>query len=361
MAATSIPAHMQALVLAELGGLGSIEMGEVAVPSMGAEEVLIRVATVAVNRQDLNLIFGRFSVPGFELPHVLGLDPAGVVAALGADVADLALGDRVVVKPPIACTECAACQRGEDDACERIRSVGIHRPGGMAEYVSVPRRNVFNVPESLSMAAATAISHSFPVVLTLLHRVKVNESDTVLVSGASGAVGGAVVQLAKIAGARVIASVSDGVGREWLKALPHEAAPDLVIDYGSTAEFAPLVRGFDPSGASVYVETASDPQVWAEALRSLARGARVAVVGAHAGPRVEIDNNWLFRQRVTIMGCSGSNLAAFSESLALAAEGAITPHIDSIVPLADAAVAYGRLRSRDNHGKIVLRVADDIE
>jgi acryloyl-coenzyme A reductase len=352
---------MQAIVLTELGGLDGIRAGEVATPVAAPGEVLIRVGTVAVNRQDLNLIFGRFSVPGFELPHELGLDPAGVVAGLGEGVHDLALDDRVVAKPPIACTGCPACMAGEDDACERIRSVGIHRPGGMAEYVSVPRRNVFAIPPDVSMATATAFSHSFPVALTLLRKIGLTAADDLLVSGASGAVGSAVVQLARNLGATVIGAVSRAAGRDWLQALPRAIAPDAVIDLAATPAFAADVRAQVPAGISAYVETASDPAVWSEALKSLGRGARVAVVGAHAGPRVEIDNNWLFRQRVSIIGCSGSSVSAYAESLALLGRGGIEPHIDSVVPMSEAASAYGRLRSRDNQGKIVLRVADDIE
>ena len=352
---------MQAIVLTELGGLDGIGPGEVAMPEAAPGEVLIRVATVAVNRQDLNLIFGRFTVPGFELPHVLGLDPAGTVAALGQGVDDLAVGDRVVAKPPIGCTECPACERGDDDACERIRSLGIHRPGGMAEYVSVPRRNVFAIPPGVSMATATAFSHSFPVALTLLGKIGVTATDDVLVSGASGAVGSAVVQLARNLGANVTAAVSTPAGRDWLEALPTAVAPDAVIDLAATPAFAADLHERVPGGISAHVETASDPDVWSEALKSLARGARVAVVGAHAGPRVEIDNNWLFRQRVSIIGCSGSSVSAYAEALALLGRGAIEPHIDSIVPMSQAAAAYGRLQSRGNQGKIVLRVADDIE
>lgn len=352
---------MQAITLTELGSLDGIVPADVAVPSVTPGEVLIRVATVAVNRQDLNLIFGRFSVPGFELPHVLGLDPAGVVAAVGEGIKDIEPGDRVVVKPPIACTECTACQKGEDDACERNRSIGIHRAGGMAEFVSVPRRNVFALPANVNMATATAFSHSFPVALTLLQRIGATAADSVLVSGASGAVGSAVVQLAKAQGATVIAGVSSQAGADWLRALPPNVAADHVIDLAATPEFAPRVREQVPTGVSVYVETASEPTVWSEALRSVARGGRIAVVGAHGGPRVEVDNNWLFRQRVSIIGCSGSTRAAFERSLELLGQGDIAPHIDSVVPLGEAASAYARLRSRNNQGKIVLRVADDIE
>jgi NADPH:quinone reductase-like Zn-dependent oxidoreductase len=350
---------MEAMVLDELGGFEHLRPAILPLPEPAEGEVLVRVATVAVNRQDINLVFGHFTIPGLPLPHVLGLDPAGVVVATGAGVTTPMIGDRVVAKAPIACMACAPCLGGDDDACERIRSLGIHRPGGMAEYVAVPATNAFVLPRGVAFEEATAISHSFPVALTLLRRAGVRTGETVLVSGASGAVGSAVVQLARRQGARVIGLVGQDAGAEWLRALPADVGPDHVLDHGREPAFAPLVPQIAPAGVDVYVETASQPAVWSEALKTLARQARVAVIGAHGGPIVEVNNNWLFRQRITILGCSGSTVAAFAEVIELAGAGRIVPHIDSIRPMREAADAYGRLLARQNQGKIVLRVAED--
>jgi NADPH:quinone reductase-like Zn-dependent oxidoreductase len=198
------------------------------------------------------------------------------------------------------------------------------------------------------------------VALTFLRKVGVGARDTVLVSGASGAVGSATVQLARSLGARVVAAVGSDRGADWLRRLPGQVAPDLVVDYGADPEFAALVREVTPAGASIYVETASDPAVWAEALRALARRATVVVIGSHAGPVVQLDNNWLFRQRVTIIGSSGSSLAAYSDALGIAGDGRVVPNIDTILPISKAADAYRRLVERQNQGKIVLRIGDDV-
>jgi NADPH:quinone reductase-like Zn-dependent oxidoreductase len=168
------------------------------------------------------------------------------------------------------------------------------------------------------------------------------------------------VQLARSLGARVVAAVGSDRGADWLRQLPGQVAPDLVVDYGADPEFAALVREVTPAGASIYVETASDPAVWAEALRALARRATVVVIGAHAGPVVQLDNNWLFRQRVTIIGSSGSSLAAYSDALGIAGDGRVVPNIDTILPISKAADAYRRLVERQNQGKIVLRIGDDV-
>jgi NADPH:quinone reductase-like Zn-dependent oxidoreductase len=350
---------MRAFALTEVGSPERIAACELDVPRPADDEVLIRVATVAVNRQDVNLIVGRIPHSQLVFPHVLGLDPAGVVVASGAHVRSVDVGDRVVVRPPITCGDCDPCRVGEDDACEHIRSVGIHRPGGMAEFVAVPERNVTRIPDGLTDAEATASAHSFPVALTLLRKVQVQRGDVVLVSGAAGAVGSAAAQLATSLGASVVAAVGDEQGATWLRALPSAVAPEMVLDYGRDPAFAQSVRARFASGVDVYVETASDPAIWAEALRTMARRGRIAVIGSHAGPTVELNTNWLFRERISILGCSGSTNASFHESLALAGEGRIVPNIDSVMPWGDVTAAYRRLMNRENHGKIVLRVAPD--
>jgi NADPH:quinone reductase-like Zn-dependent oxidoreductase len=344
------------MALTEIGGLEHLRLMELPEPRPGPDDVLLRVATVAANRQDLNTILGRFPNPDLRFPHVLGLDPAGVVIEVGDRVTDLAPGQRVVVKPPIGCLACPACLAGEDDACDRLRSVGVHRPGGQAELVAVPASNAFPIPDGIPFAQATALAHSFPVALTLLRRAGLTSEDRLFVTGAGGAIGAAVVQLARRAGARVIAGVGNAPAEAWLRSLSSDLAPEAVIDYRAGPAFADDLRERLSPGVSLHVETTADPLVWTESLRALARRARAAVVGAHAGPVVEVDLNWLFRQRVSIVGCSGSTRAAFSDVLALAGARAIRPRIDSELPLEDAAMAYRRLMGRQNGGKVVLRV-----
>ncbi len=342
--------RMRAMAIDQLGGVEHLALRDLPRPVPAADEVLIRVATVGINRQDIITMAGRFPNPHLRLPHVPGLDPAGTVVETGGAVSRLALGDRVVVKPPIACGTCAVCQAGEDDACPDLRSVGVHRPGGLAEYVAVPERNVFRIPPGVTFGEATAAAHTLPVALTLLRRVAVGPGDTLLVTGASGSIGSAVVQLAPLVGARVVAAVG---GRAHAEAV-RQLGPLGVIDYAETPAFAARVRELVPGGVTVHVETSSDPALWTESLACLARRGRVAVIGAHAGPVVALDLNWLFRQRVSIIGCSGSSLAAFGEALELLAAGRVHASIDQVVSLAEAPAAYRRLMGRDHHGKTIV-------
>lgn len=349
---------MPALLLEALGGPEHLVMGERPVPEPAAGEVLVQVATVGANRQDLVTASGRFPNPDLMLPHVLGMDPAGVVVAHGEGVTEPPVGARVVVKPGIACGACPRCLAGEDDGCDRAKQIGVNRPGGMAGFVAVPARNAVPLPDGLGFPEATALAHALPVALTALRRVGVRAGETVLVDGAAGALGSATVQAAALLGARVIAAVGGREGVAWLESLPPAVRPVAVIDYAAEPAFGPAVRAIAPGGVDVLVETAGSPAIWSVAIAQVARHGRVAVVGAHAGPVAEVNLNLLFRLRLSIIGCSGSSATAFRQALALAADGQVSPRIDAVLPLAEARTAFHRLATRQNHGKVVLRVAD---
>lgn len=351
-----VPATMRAVVITSIGGPDRLELADVPTPSPEPDEVLIEVRTVAANRQDVFTMQGRANVRELRLPHTPGIDPAGVVVEVGAGVHGLRIGDRVLVKPAVACADCDSCRAGEDDACARLENVGVHRPGGMAEYVAVPVTNVFHIPDGFGYDEATAIAHSFPVALQLLTaRAELRSDDVVLVTGAAGAIGSATVQLAKLHGATVVAAV----GGPDRAAIARDLGADLVVDYGEEPAFAARIRDAFPDGVSLYVEPAGNPGVWAEAVKAVGRRGRIAVCGSHAGPRVDLDLSWLFRNRVTIYGCSGSTVAAVHRVLELAATGRLRPSIDSHRPLADVRAGFERLLARQNRGKVILEVSHD--
>ena len=349
------PGTMRAVALTELGGPQHLVETRLPVPAAADDEVLIRVRTVAVNHQDLFTMSGRAHKADLSFPHVMGIDPSGVVASIGSRVATLEVGQRVVVKPPIACGACDSCERGQDDSCPYLHNVGVHRWGGHAEFVTVPERSVFAIAPGLGHANATALAHSFPVAEQMFSRVGLTGDDVVLVAGSSGAIGYAAVQLAKLAGAFVIGAA----GSPERVAIAAAAGADATIDYSAEPGFAGAVREIVPEGVTVYLDPASNPRVWTETLKTLRNRARVVVCGSHAGPHVELNNNWLFRSRVAIYGSSGSTRRGMRHCLDLAAAGRIDPGIDSVRPLSSIREAYADLSSRRNVGKIVLRVAGE--
>lgn len=341
------------MALLQVGGPQHIVETRLPVPEPADDEVLIGVRTVAVNHQDRFTMSGRAHMANLSFPHVMGIDPSGVVAGRGPLVTSLATGQRVVVKPPIACGACDFCARGEDDSCPSLHNVGVHRWGGHAEYVTVPERSVFPIASGLSHAKATALAHSFPVAGQMFTRVGLTGDDVVLVAGASGAIGYAAVQLAKLAGAFVIGAA----GSPDRAARAAAAGADATIDYTAEPDLAGRVRSIVPEGITVFLDPASNPRVWDEVLKALRNRARVVVCGSHAGPMVQLNNNWLFRSRVAIYGSSASTRRGMRRCLDLAAAGRIDPSIDSVRPLGSIREAYSDLGSRRNIGKIVLRVA----
>jgi NADPH:quinone reductase-like Zn-dependent oxidoreductase len=351
--AMAIPPRMRAAVITAFGGPDKLEILEVPTPVPGPGEVLVAVRTVAANRTDLFTMRGRAATPT-PLPHIPGLDPAGLVAALGEGVTDCVVGDRVVVKPGTACGRCAYCTAGDDDACPTQEIVGVHRQGGMAEYVAVPAISTVRIDDRVDFGEATAIAHSYPVALTMVrNRAVVGPEDTVLVTGAAGAIGAASVQLAKMAGARVVAAAGGRDRVEYARAL----GADAVVDYIANPAFSAEILDVAPGGVTAYIESAGDPDVWSESLKAMARRGRVVVCGAHTGGAVGLDLAWLFRSRVTITGHSGSTLAAFREVFAMASEGRLHANIHTILPLDRVREAFDILLARGNRGKVVILVS----
>lgn len=347
------PPRMRAAVVTAFGGADKLEIMEVPTPAPAAGEVLVAVRTVGANRTDLFTMRGRAATQT-PLPHVPGLDPAGVVAALGEGVTDVMVGDRVVVKPGIACGQCTFCASGDDDMCPSQEIVGVHRQGGMAEYVTVPVISALPIHDRIDFVEATAIAHSYPVALTMVrNRAAVGPDDTVLVTGAAGAIGAASVQLAKLAGARVVAAAGGRDRVEYARAV----GADTVIDYEANPTFATEILDVAPGGVTAYIESAGDPNIWNESLKAMARRGRVVVCGAHAGGVVALDLAWLFRSRVIIAGHSGSTLAAFREVFAMAGEGRLRANIHAVLPLDRVHEAFDILVGRGNRGKVVLEVS----
>jgi NADPH:quinone reductase-like Zn-dependent oxidoreductase len=346
---------MRALTLTAFGGPENLAFLDVPDPRAADDEVLIRVQTVGANRMDIDVMFHRGIGRRVAVPQILGLDPAGEIVQLGTGVTDLEIGDRVVVKPSIACGACRFCLAGDDDACARLVNIGVDRAGGFADLVAVPRSNVVRIPAGLSFADATALAHAAPVALLMLReRAGVMPGEVVLVSGAGGSIGSAAVQVAKCFGARVVALAGSPETVAWASTLD----PELVIDHAAEPEFADHVREVaGPDGVAVYIESTGRPSVWAEAFRTLGRRARVIACGSHAAPLVPLDLNLMYRTRVTIIGSSGSSRATFADAFHLVADGVIRPNIHAVLPIERFGEAYDLLRAGQNRGKVVLQVA----
>ena len=198
---------MKAVLFRAHGGPVNLSYEDLPTPTIGSEDVLVRVKACALNHLDIWIREGNPAYP-MPLPHVSGSDVAGIVEQVGNRVEGVTVGQRVFVSPGISCWKCEQCLAGRDNMCRSYGLVGAMTHGGYAEYVKVPFRNVLPIPENLSYEQAAA----FPLVsVTASHMLfalaGLQHGETVLIMGAGSGVGSMAVQMAKLTGARVIATV----------------------------------------------------------------------------------------------------------------------------------------------------------
>jgi NADPH2:quinone reductase len=342
---------MKAIVIKEFGGPEVLRREELPTVMPAAGEILVRVHSVSVNRTlDLVVRQGNYPVK-IQMPHILGVDPAGVIAQSGPGVDQLKLGDRVAVISFIACQKCKQCLNGEETNCLASRHIGLHRWGGYAEYVAAPVRNVFKLPDNISFAEGTVITRHFPMAFNLLaSKAELKVGEWVLVMGATGALGSCCIQVAKILGAKVIA----GAGADERVAAAKNYGADFGINYRQQNLAEEIMKLTDGEGANVVCENIADPTLWPAALNSLAVGGRLVTAGAHGGGTVPLDVKRVYMRRLRIIGAAGTNLPDVQRALEAAAAGKIRAIIDRIMPLREAADAHRILEQNQTLGKIIL-------
>jgi NADPH:quinone reductase-like Zn-dependent oxidoreductase len=340
---------MRAVVFERHGGPEVLEYREVPEPGCGADEAVVEVRACGINHLDL---WVRAGLRGLEpeMPHVLGSDVAGVVAACGPAVRHVRPGDRVIVNPTLSCGACAACVAGDDNLCRSYDVLGRRRNGGYAERVAVPAANLFPCPDDLTWTDAAAVPLVF---LTAWHmlvgRARVRPGEDVLVVGAGSGVGSAAIQIARLHGARVIATAGSAEKLERARAL---GAHD-VVDH-ARADFAPAVRALTgKKGVEVVVEHVGGA-VFEQAVACLARDGRLLTCGATLGSRVSLEVDTLFGRHLSLMGSWMGRRSEFAEMLRFVRDGILKPVVDSVVPLAGAAAAHRRIEAREHFGKLVL-------
>ena len=340
---------MRAVVLERFGGPEVLEAREMPDPAPKPGEVVVRVRACGINHLDL---WVRAGLPGLEpeMPHILGNDVVGEVIELGAGVTAPDVGERVWVHPTLSCGECPACLAGDDNLCRHYDVLGRRRNGGYAERVAVPARNCLPYPGELPFEQAAAMPLVF---LTAWHmlvgRANIAAGEDSLVIGAGSGVGSAAIQVAKLHGARVIATAGSAAKLERARAL----GADATIDH-STQNIAAEVRALtNRKGAEVVVEHVGG-RVFEAGVASLAKNGRLVTCGATIGNKVTLDLNALFGRHLSLMG---SWMGTRAESLAVIEQvraGRLTAVVDSVMPLAEARSAHERIEAREHFGKIVL-------
>lgn len=321
---------------------------EVKDPTPGPGEVLIAVRACGVNRID---IWVRQALPGVALPHIEGSEFAGEIAALGPGVEGWRVGDRVLVYNARHCGRCEWCLAGEQNACCRFGIIGWVTDGGYAEFAAVPARNCLPLPPHISWEVAGAFPLTF---LTSWHmlvtRAGIRAGETVLVQAAGSGIGVAAVQIAKLAGCRVIATAGSD---EKLRRIT-ELGADAGINYAHQSVPDEVKRLTEGRGVDVVFEHVG-PATWEGSLKSLAKKGRIVTCGATTGPTVSVELRPFYTAQQTVLGSVLGTIRELAEVTRLVAEGKLRPVIDTVFPLKEAAVAQRRMLDRNLFGKLLLQ------
>ncbi len=341
----------EAIVLREHGGPEVLRREIVDLPEPAAREVRIRVRAVALNHLDL---WVRRGLPNLRLeyPHRLGSDVAGEVDALGPGARGVAIGDKVVVNPGVSCGICVRCLSGEDTLCPRYGILGEDLPGGYGRHTIVPDANLVACPGHLPFTQAAAVPLVFLTAWEMVvEKARVRQGETVLVHAAGSGVSSAAIQIAKLLGARVIATTSAAAKVERARAI----GADEVIDSGAHDFVAEVRRLTGKRGADVVIDHVGG-DILAKSVVAAAQGGRVVTCGATAGFHPQIDLRHVFFRQIAILGSTMGSKGLLFGILERVATGALRPVVDRVLPLWEAREAHRVLESREAFGKVVLEV-----
>lgn len=342
---------MRAFGFRRHGGPEVLEHLELPEPPAGPGEIRVRVRVAGFNRLDL---FTRDGIPGVpvELPHALGSDGAGVVDVLGPGVEGPPPGTPVLINPGLWDGECAACRQHQECLCRSYRIVGEHTQGAAAERLVVPARNVHRIPPALDLEQAAAAPLVFQTAWRGLRTVgALAAGERCAVIGAGGGLATSAIQVARHLGARVAVASRSAERAERAARL---GAEPVVYDAERGLDAA-LWAWSEKQGVDVIFDSVGAPTL-PRSVRALARGGRVVVVGATAGPKIELDLRPLFWRQASVRGSTMATAREFDEVLAVLASGRMRPVIDRAFPWSEAPAALARLESGDAFGKVLLTV-----
>jgi NADPH:quinone reductase-like Zn-dependent oxidoreductase len=380
-----LPATMHAVLLTGIGGPEKLQYcTNVPVPRPGPHEVLVRVGAAGVNNTDINTRIGWYNKSvhtsteeaamtpnddlqqqqqqqqqqqvseegspgtwksdGMASPRIQGADVAGRVVAVGSNVEErIWMGQRVLVDPSPRPDD-----NNNDDDGKNLEYLGSTRDGGFAQFCAVPVRSLHIVSgehvDHMTDAELATFPCSYSTAENLLTRSNCTATDIVLVTGASGGVGSAVVQLAHARGATVYAVASAGKAEAVLKQLGATKVVDRGVD---------LVAALGRESVTLVIDVVGGPK-WSQLLDVLKRQGRLAVSGAVAGPIVDLDLRTLYLKDLTLYGCTGLGDGVFANLVALINSGRIKPILAETFPLAQIHQAQEVFLQKKYIGKLVL-------
>ena len=346
---------IRAIAFQRHGGPEVLEDVEVEIPDRpAAGMVRVRTEAVALNHLDL---WTRRGLPGLKVqfPHRLGADIAATVDALGDGATAPPVGTRVLLAPAVSCGLCEACASGRDNLCRRYGILGEHTQGGYGELLDVPAANVLPWPATLDLASSAALPLTFLTAWQMVvDRGEVSRDHTVLVHAAGAGVSVAAIQIAKLRGARVIATSTSAAKLERARALG-PLGPDETIDTSTTDFVAEVKRLTGKRGVDVVIEHVGG-EVFAKSILATTTGGRVITCGATAGFTPALDLRHVFFRQLQVLGSTMGSRASLFPILREVERGALKPIVDRVLPFTveGAREAHRVLEAREAFGKVVL-------
>ncbi len=337
-----------------------LKIKDVPEPVPKPNEVVFRVEAAALNYDD---IWGMRGKPlAIPLPHISGTDAAGKVTAVGHDVKNFKIGDRVVSHGNMSCRACKSCTGGKEYNCKQRKVWGFETGplwGGYCQKTHLPEVNVVRIPENVSYEEAAAASMT---LLTSWHmlvgRAKIHPGQVVLIMGGGSGVGNYGIQIAKLFGCTVIATASPDKLDRLL-----ELGADYAVDHRqedwhkkvrSIAKRLPKPFG-DVTGVDVIFEHIGGSH-WNKELTMLNYGGTIVTTGATTGYMAKTDLRHIFFKGINILGSTQGTRAELEQGLYWMSQGKIKSIIDSEYPLDRAAQAHTRmLKGKGMFGKIIMK------
>lgn len=340
---------MNAVRYHEYGAADVLRYESVDEPVPGESEVVISMRACGVNHFDVDLRAGvsRWPIP---LPHQLGVEFAGVVDAVGPGVDRLAVGDRVWAQHEIECGTCSYCRAGRPNLCRDAQMFSVQLLGGYAERVLAPVRGTHLLPDGVSFEQAAAGQVAFTTAWHMLvSRGRVEAGQTVVVQAAGSGIGHAAVQIAALAGARVIATAGSEAKLERARALGAQET----INYREESIPQRVLALTDGRGADLYIEHVGGDLLM-ESLRSLRPGGRLVTCGAHGGETPALDVIELFRNEWEVLGSRIGTPEEMQLAMKLLGDGRLAAAVHAAIPLSEAPEAHRIIEQREQTGKVIL-------
>ncbi len=343
---------MKAMVFHEHGSPEVLKLEEVAEPRPGLLDVVFQVRAIGMNRNDL---WAREGLPGmkFPLPHISGSDAAGVVTEVGEAVADVAVGDEIVMHPWLSCRSCEACTSGREYFCRKGKIWGFQTgplDGAYAEYAKMPYFNAVPKPAGLSFEAAA----SLPLpLLTVWHmlvtRAQLQAGEDILIWGAGSGIGALAIQLAKRMGARIIATA--GAAEKLARA--RELGAEVAVNHYDDDVVAAVREFTRRKGAEVVFEHVGEA-TWERSIQALGWGGRLVICGNTTGFNAHTDLRFLFNKQLSLLGAHQGSKAELLRALQLVERGEIEPVVWRTFPLSEAVEAQQAMYAGQHFGNLVL-------